>query len=129
MSEIHAGSLGRRLKVLRGERGWSQERLAEELRARGFQMHQMTVSKIETGRRPVTVSEVFELAAVYRIDPMVLWHLPVTAEHHPSLSDMRAACEDVVKAEETLQAASRRLALLLLKRDQLALSLSRGGAS
>lgn len=55
---------GQRVRELRTERGWSQEKLAEEMTAREFQLHQTQVGKIESAGRPVSLGEAAVLAAV-----------------------------------------------------------------
>lgn len=55
---------GQRVRELRTGRGWSQEKLAEEMTVRGFQLHQTQVGKIESGARPVHLGEVHMLADV-----------------------------------------------------------------
>src|SRR5690348_12301624 len=48
---------GKILQSWRGDRGWSQEDVAQRLRRQGFEMHQTTVAKIERGARPLRVAE------------------------------------------------------------------------
>ena len=43
------GPVGTNIKRLRDERGWSQQRLADEADKRGRAVHPITISKLETG--------------------------------------------------------------------------------
>jgi putative transcriptional regulator len=49
-----------RLKVLRAERGWSQERLAEQLA-----VSRQTTNAIETGRYDPSLPLAFKIAALF----------------------------------------------------------------
>lgn len=60
-------AFGQRLRELRQERGWSQERLAE---AAG--LHWTYVGQIERGRRNVTLHNVLKLARGLGVDAGVL---------------------------------------------------------
>jgi transcriptional regulator with XRE-family HTH domain len=62
--------LARRMTQERERRGWSQERLAREMKRHGFALPQSSISKIEnpaygTGRRAITVDEAVGLSVVY----------------------------------------------------------------
>lgn len=57
-------AFGRRVRQLRQDRGWSQERLAEEAG-----IHTTYVSGIERGRRNVALINIVRLAGAFAIDP------------------------------------------------------------
>lgn len=42
--------------------GWSQDQLANSMRLVGFEMHQSTIAKIESGKRPLRLAELFAFA-------------------------------------------------------------------
>lgn len=94
-------TLREQVRAHRERRGWSQERLAEEVTALGVPMTQSTVAKIEwmkgksTSPRHVTVDEAFVLAAALNVPPPLLFtplgehdRLRVTSrsEIHPHLA-------------------------------------------
>lgn len=58
---------GVRVKDLRTARGWTQDDLAKRMTSAGYQMHQTTVAKMESGARPTNVGEVAALAAIFGI--------------------------------------------------------------
>lgn len=60
-------ALGRNLRRYRQERGWSQERFAEELG-----MHRTYLGGVERGERNVTLRKVERLAAQIECDPIDL---------------------------------------------------------
>lgn len=60
-------TFGRRVKELRSARGWTQGDLAQRLTAAGYQMHQSTVAKMESGVRPTNVGEIAALAAIFGV--------------------------------------------------------------
>lgn len=60
--------LARRVKYLRDKRGWSAERLAEEMTRVGVPWKRVVVSKLESGRRQsVSLTEVLALAYVFNV--------------------------------------------------------------
>lgn len=58
---------GRRVATLRNERGWTQQELAERLAQLGHEMHQTTVAKLESGRRPIRLNELIALATLLEV--------------------------------------------------------------
>lgn len=61
-------NFGATLREAREARGVSQAQLAVEMRERGFDFHQQTVYKIESGNRKVTVGEAVGLADVLGLE-------------------------------------------------------------
>lgn len=75
------GVLAERVKTLRKSRGWTAQRLAEEMTAAGFRWERMVVTKLETGRRQsVSIDELFGLAFVLDVSPI---HLLVPPDDEP----------------------------------------------
>jgi transcriptional regulator with XRE-family HTH domain len=81
--------LGRRLRVLRQERGWSQPDLAEKVRLFGYEWSQATITRLEAATRPIRVNELVALAELFRIpvekllepvDPGAPWDDPEAME-------------------------------------------------
>lgn len=69
--------IAQRVKLLRRERGFSAERLAEEMDRVGVPFDKTVVANLETGRRRyVTVQELFALALVLDASPMHLLARP-----------------------------------------------------
>lgn len=68
-------ALGRRVRALRHERGYSQERLADEA-----QLHRTYISQVERGERKLAVLNVLRLAAALGVDPgQLVQHLDADA--------------------------------------------------
>jgi len=63
----------RRLRGIRTKRGWTQKRLAEELDRIAFPMNRATIAKIESGKRPMEVSELVALATALDVTPAALF--------------------------------------------------------
>lgn len=57
---------GGRLRDTRKIRGLTQEQLAAEMTAAGQGMHQTTIAKIESGDRPVSLSEAVHFARILK---------------------------------------------------------------
>jgi len=58
-----------KFRILREDRGWSQQELSEKLAQWGVDMHQTTVAKMEKGKRPLRVAEMFALSHVFGMPP------------------------------------------------------------
>ncbi|MEV6907991.1 helix-turn-helix transcriptional regulator [Amycolatopsis sp. NPDC051071] len=104
--------LSSKIRQLRTDRGWSQEDLANHLERVGFKMHQTTIAKLESGKRPIRASEVFALSYVFRIPMEALWSLPTPGEPAP-LSKMREEFDELSselrEAETELRIANMRI--------------------
>jgi transcriptional regulator with XRE-family HTH domain len=57
--------VGRNLRLLREARRWPLREVAERMKAFGYTWHQTVVAKIETGHRPLRLSEASDLANLY----------------------------------------------------------------
>lgn len=73
-----ARHLGRSVKRIRHERGWSQTALAHELGVLGLEVRQTTMTKLEGGVRPTSADELWALASVFMVPyddllPTPLW--------------------------------------------------------
>lgn len=70
--------IARRVRSLRTSRGWSAERLAQEMTNAGVPWKRIVVTKLENGRRQaLTIVEWLALAYVFRVAPI---HLLVPLE-------------------------------------------------
>ena len=58
---------GRRLRLLRQLRGWSQQELVEKMRPYGYEWSQATVTRLEAATRPIRLNELADLAALYEV--------------------------------------------------------------
>jgi transcriptional regulator with XRE-family HTH domain len=61
-------SAARQLRLLRQARGWSQQDVAEKLRAYGHDWSQATVTRLESASRPIRLNELSDLAALYGVE-------------------------------------------------------------
>jgi transcriptional regulator with XRE-family HTH domain len=59
--------IGRQVRLLRQAHGWSQQEVAEKMRAFGYQWSQATVTRLESASRPIRVNELADLAALYGV--------------------------------------------------------------
>jgi transcriptional regulator with XRE-family HTH domain len=80
MFEQHEKILGRKVRQLRLERGWTQEQLAERLNEVGWPMHQTTVAKLEAGARPIRIAEADALAIAFGLPIEAMWYMPIADE-------------------------------------------------
>lgn len=67
--------IGRQVRELRIQLGWSQQRLADQMKALGGRYanwRQGMIDKTERGTRPLRVNEVTDLAAVLGVPPEIL---------------------------------------------------------
>ena len=82
---------GRQLALLREERGWSQSEVARRMEAYGYNWHQTTVGRVESGKRPLRLNELVHPAAMFGVSPIRLIVPNVTPDR---LSDDIKAIED-----------------------------------
>lgn len=66
--------IGESVKVLRNERGWSAEQLAEHVRQLDVPITRAVVTDLENGRRSsISISELLAIGYVLRVPPLSLW--------------------------------------------------------
>lgn len=66
-------AMGRKVRQLRTERGWTQEDLRQRLAEHGWPLDQTTISNLELGRRPIRVAETVALATAFGLPPLAMW--------------------------------------------------------
>ncbi len=77
-------AIAKRVRVTRDARGWTAQKLADELAAQGVPWTRSTVAKLENGNRPtVSVDEWLALAAVLDISPLHLLVPPLPSPLAP----------------------------------------------
>ena len=59
--------VGQHLRLLRQRRGWSQQEVAERMRAYGYQWSQAIVTRLESATRPMRLNELSDLALLFEI--------------------------------------------------------------
>jgi transcriptional regulator with XRE-family HTH domain len=109
---------GRALRRLRMARGWSQEEVARQMKAYGYDFHQTMIAKIEAAQRPIRVRELADFAALYGVEAHELIYPPAGSlkEAAKEIAALRgqlrevtaraeAAAVAVAKAETDLAAA------------------------
>jgi transcriptional regulator with XRE-family HTH domain len=77
------GTIAKRVREVRGRRGWTAAQLGEELHKHGVPWDRFTVSSLESGKRKtVTVQELIGLALALDVAPI---HLLVPLDDRPYL--------------------------------------------
>lgn len=100
--EYHERIIGRKVRQLRTERGWTQADLARRLDELGWPVDQTTVSNLELGRRPIRVAEADALALAFGVPMLAVWYLPVDGEPW-SIAAMRRRLADIDEFISTLE--------------------------
>jgi transcriptional regulator with XRE-family HTH domain len=59
--------VARQVRLLRQGRGWSQQEVAEKMRAYGYQWSQATVARLESASRPIRLNELADLAILFSV--------------------------------------------------------------
>ena len=59
--------VGHQVRLLRQGRGWSQQEVAEKMRAYGYKWSQATVTRLESATRPIRVNELADLAMLFDV--------------------------------------------------------------
>jgi transcriptional regulator with XRE-family HTH domain len=59
--------VGQHLRVLRQRRGWSQQEVAERMRAYGYDWSQAIITRLESASRPMRLNEISDLALLFEI--------------------------------------------------------------
>jgi transcriptional regulator with XRE-family HTH domain len=106
------------LRRLRRARGWSQEEVAQRMKAYGYDFHQTMIAKIEAAQRPLRVRELADFAALFGMEVHELIYPPAGSlkevsreiatltKHLTSVDrDVKARREELHKAEAALAAA------------------------
>lgn len=103
-NEISDAAIGRRIQQLREARGFSQADLAQRLREAGVNWSQGTLSKVESGERPVRLVETPTVARVLRtkIYDLVYSHMPLQTESDTK-QRVRAALDVLDNATESAE--------------------------
>ena len=86
--------VGRQVRLLRQGRGWSQQEVAEKMRAYGYKWSQATVTRLESATRPIRLNELADLA--------ILFSVPVNAV--PGLQIQELAWDDLEALEHEIDA-------------------------
>jgi transcriptional regulator with XRE-family HTH domain len=58
---------GHEIRRLRIARGWSQEQVAERMKAYGYEWHQVMVGRIEAAQRPLRLNEAVDLGKLFGV--------------------------------------------------------------
>jgi transcriptional regulator with XRE-family HTH domain len=59
--------VARQVRLLRQGREWSQQEVADKMRAYGYEWSQATVTRLESASRPIRVNELVDLASLFRV--------------------------------------------------------------
>jgi transcriptional regulator with XRE-family HTH domain len=115
--EVDYGAVfARRLRQLRTAMKITQRQVAEQMGGHGFQMHQTTIAKIETGERAVQLDEAAAIAKVLGVSLQdLITELPsdelseALAHLANCQEQLEAARADQAKAEAAAEDAGRRV--------------------
>lgn len=103
-AEFESGVCGV-LRDVREERGMSQEAVTERLAVVGYRMHQTTYAKLEAGKRPMRLSELYALSKVFDV-PLSYFFFddehPLTWVSH-SLEMLRNRIDQVLEGISTAE--------------------------
>lgn len=105
--KVRAGTLAiekalcQKLKALREGKGWSQAELASRLNDVGYDFHQTTIAKLEAGKRPLRVAELYAFSFAFRMPVQALISVPLSADPiSPSLASLEARLADLDQARQ-----------------------------
>lgn len=84
---------------LREERGWSQTELSTRLASFGIDMHQTTIAKVEAGKRPLRVSEMFGFSHAFGLPPGAVFSL---AAHDGPATPLNELQAELARADEVV---------------------------
>jgi len=59
--------VARQVRLLRQGRSWSQQEVAEKMRAYGYRWSQATVTRLESASRPIRLNELADLAILFGV--------------------------------------------------------------
>ncbi|MBT2483364.1 MULTISPECIES: helix-turn-helix transcriptional regulator [unclassified Microbacterium] len=89
-----------KFRMLREERGWSQKELAEKVRDYGFDFHQSTIAKLESGARPLRVAEMYALSHVFRMPPGAVFFMAYSTSEDDGLDPFDSLTRLLAREEE-----------------------------
>ncbi len=92
MMQLERGMIDK-FRVLREERGWSQKEMAERVRSYGFDFHQSTVAKLESGGRPLRVAEMYALSHVFQLPPGAVFFMAASTREHDAMDSLTELLE------------------------------------
>jgi transcriptional regulator with XRE-family HTH domain len=100
---------GRALRRLRTARGWSQEEVARQMKAYGYDFHQTMIAKIEAAQRPIRVRELADFAALYGVEVHELIYPPAGSlqEADKEIATLGKQLQDATKRSEAAADAVR----------------------
>ena len=93
-------SMCEKFRQLREERGWSQGELSERLAGFGVDMHQTTIAKMEAGKRPLRVSEMFGLSHAFGMPTGAVFFMPIRVEQFDGMEQLSA---EIARTEEAVE--------------------------
>jgi transcriptional regulator with XRE-family HTH domain len=98
---------GRTLRRLRMARGWSQEEVARQMKAYGYDFHQTMIAKIEAAQRPIRVRELADFAALYGVEAHELIYPPAGSlkEAAKEIAALRGQLQEVTARAEAAAVA------------------------
>jgi transcriptional regulator with XRE-family HTH domain len=97
--------IGQQLRRIRNGRGWTQQDVADRMRPYGHNWIKSTVNRIETGKRPLRVNELDDLAAMLGVQMALL--LAPLPNGVPTDIDLQTATAEELKAAIEKRAAER----------------------
>jgi transcriptional regulator with XRE-family HTH domain len=97
--------IGQQLRRIRNGRGWTQQDVADRMRPYGHNWIKSTVNRIETGKRPLRVNELDDLAAMLGVQMAVL--LAPLPNGVPTDIDLQTATAEELKAAIEKREAER----------------------
>jgi transcriptional regulator with XRE-family HTH domain len=98
---------GRALRQLRMARGWSQEEVARQMKAYGYDFHQTMIAKVEAAQRPLRVRELADFAALYGVEAHELIYPPAGSlkEAAKEIAALRGQLQEVTARAEAAAVA------------------------
>jgi transcriptional regulator with XRE-family HTH domain len=99
-------SVGKNIRTLRHQRGWSQEDIANRL---GISIP--AFSKIETGVTDINLSRLEQIANIYEINVINLLSLDIE-EAEPQVSNLSIAQKKILDRENEIASLQRKVILL-----------------
>lgn len=117
------GALAGRVREVRAKRGWSAERLAQEMRGAGIDWSRGVVAKIESGRRQdISVAELLALSYVLEVSPVHMLVPPDDGDEPyqvtPQVSVPARQVREWIRGYEMLPGGDRRLYLTEVPSDE-----------